>query len=279
MKLIHSLLLLIAVMPVFAQSASPALDEQVAVVQGKNGITRHYTSSEQLLSGDRIINYPTQIVRIAGTINTLNTTCDEVFRAIDQLYLDYLSHSGMYYINSYSYCGYDPKTEMANQLIISSYFDPVSDKAVSELTEWLESMKGAEIYGLPFTVESAKELIVSLKISSGYKEGRDDPNLLVYRTDTTNLLFASNYQMKKELVDDIRQRFYSYEPKVILPFLEQWFFPGSAGVYQQVLASSNYVLLEPHRMFIMDNEPQLFTPMLNVDFAHQCFESKTKFCL
>ena len=279
MKVIQSLLLLIAVMPVFAQSASPALDEQITVAQGKNGITRHYTNSKQSFADDRTINYPTQIVRLAGTINTPNTTCDEVFREIDQLYLDYLSHSGMYYINSYSYCGYDPKTEMANQFIISSYFDPVSDKAISALTEWLETMNGAEIYGVPFTIERAKELIVSLKISSGYKEGRDDPNLLVYRSDTTNLLFASNYQMKKELIDDIKQRFYSYQPKVILSFLEQWFFPGSSDIYRNVLASSNYVLLEPHRIFVMEHEPQLFTPMLNIHFAHQCFESKTQFCL
>ncbi|RUR18879.1 hypothetical protein ELY21_06550 [Legionella sp. km535] len=279
MKLFHSVLLLGAVMPLFAQNMDSVPTRQVTVVKGTHSITRHYTHSKQPLSGDRTINYPTQVVRITGAIETPNTTCEDVFKEIEHLYIDYLSDSRMYYLNSYTFCRFDPKTELANQFIISSYFDPANDKAVSELTEWLETMKGAEIYGHPFTVESAKELIVSLKISSGFKEGISDPNLLVYRTDTSNLLFANNYQMKKELVDDIRHRFYSYEPKVILSFLEHWFFPGLGGIYQRVLASSNYVLLEPHRIFVMKQEPQLFTPMFNIDFAHQCFESKTKFCL
>lgn len=282
MRLIQSLLLLFVVMPIFAEHINPALGGTVTVTQEKNALIKHYTNSDEKLVAEqsgRTINFPTQIVRISGTIKAKDISCDEVFNEIEQLYIDYIIRSGLYYLNSYSFCGYDPNTQMATQFIISGYFDPVNDKAVSELTEWLERMKDAEIYGYPFTIEQAKELIVALKVSSGYKDGAEDPNLLIYRSDTSNLLFANYYQMKNELIDDIRKRFYSYNAKEVTAFFEKWFFPGAGSVYHHVLSSSNYVLIEPDRIFIMEKEPQIFTPMLSLNFAHLCFDSKTRFCL
>jgi hypothetical protein len=282
MKLTHCLLLLCIVVPVFAGDNTNPGKGKITVTHEKNVLIKHYTNSEEFLfanHADRTINYPTQIVRISGTIKSKNSSCDDVFREIEQLYTDYLIQSELYYLNSYSYCKYDPKTEMATQFTISSYFDPVSDKAVDELTDWLEKMKGVEIYGVPLAIESAKELVVSLRVTSGYKEGIDDPDFLVYGSDSANIMFANNYQMNKELIEDINQRFYSYEPKIITSFFDKWFFTGAGRMFQKVLASSNYVLLEPDRIFIMDKEPQIFTPMLHIDYAHLCFDSKTKFCL
>lgn len=281
MKLAHYLLLFCAVFPAFAGNANDLNTGKITVTQKKNVMIKHYTNTEEFFSthAERTINYPTQIIRLTGIIKSKNNSCDDVFHEAEQLFLDYLIQSDMYYLNSHIYCEYDPQTDMADRFIISSYFDPVSDKAVSDLTDWLERMNGTEIYGYPLIIESAKDLVTSLKVSSGYKKGIDDPNFLVYRSDTANIMFASNYQMQKKLINDIEKRFYSDEPTIVTSFFDKWFFPEASKVYQEVFSTSNYVVLESNHIFIMDKEPQLFTPMLSSNYTHTCFDSKTKFCL
>lgn len=282
MKLAHCLLLLCVVFPVFAGENNELSKGTLVATEEQNVLIKRYTNSGEYLSAEqahRTINYPTQIVRLSGSVASKNITCDEVFREIEQLYLDYLIQSEQYYLNAYSYCGYDSQTGTANQFTISGYFDPLNDNAVADLTDWLGNMKNAEIYGVPFSVESAKELVVSLKVSVGYKNGAEDPDFLVYSADSANIMFANNYQMEQLLIKDIKKRFYSFEPQIITSFFATWFYPKSGKVYRELLGSSNYVLLKPDRIFIMDKEPKIFTPMLNIDYAHLCFDSKTKFCL
>lgn len=258
-------------------------DETASVIKEHNAIIKQYVSSDEEFerSGQpkRTGDFPTQIIRVSGTISEGDLSCDEVIRKIDEEYLAFITDSRSFTYNSYIFCGYNPKTEMAERFLIATYFDPITDTAVNKLKDWLEVMNGTDLYGTPFTVESAKELVVSLKVSAGVKENEKDQYLLVYKTQTADYYFNTDYQMQKELIADIKNRFYSLDKREVLPFFAKWFYPSSATTYQQVLSASNYVLLEPERIFLMDKEPKIFSPMVKMSFAHSCFKSPSTFCL
>jgi hypothetical protein len=280
MNFLKKLLILFVAFPAYAQDAKQNTPN---IIRKPGAIIKHYVSSdeafERLGQGKRTIDFPTQIIRISGTINEANLYCDDVFGKIDDDYLGFVTGSGKTTYNSYIYCGFNPETEKAERFSISTYFDPLTDSAVDEVKEWLEVMNGTDLYGTPFVIESARELVVSLKVSAGVKESEKDPNLLVFKTQTSNHYFKTDYQMKQELMADIKNQFYSLDHSVVLPFFAKWFYPSSEATYNRVLRASNYVYLEPERIFLMDKEPKIFTPMVKMTYAHSCFNSPSKFCL
>ena len=248
----------------------------------KNRLVKHYNNLQSLLTTntfqDRTIDFPTQIVRIEAAIQEPERSCESVQ---DEIYDFFTSHilSNQFYYNTLTFCQYDPDTHFAVRFGIDSYFDPMNDEAVDTLNNYLSEHNGKLLLGAPFEVESAKELVVSLNIDAGEIEGDYDDVFVRYRHDNNTLYYANHYQFIKEMLADVYRRFYSNDPNIILPFLQQWFFDYADRIYNSILKRSNYVLLQPERIFLMEKAPHAYTNPLKMYFAHHCDQHKNKHCL
>lgn len=226
----------------------------------------------------RTIDYPTQVVRVHGLIHDSQKSCDEVNAEIKEFFTNKITSEYFYY-NTMTFCGYDPKTNLAAQFSIDSYFDPMSDEAITYLQQYISEYDGKDLFGTPFTIENATGLAISLNIDAGELEGVYDDILVRYRHDNATLYYPNHYQFAKEMLADVYARFFSNDPQKILPFLQKWFFSNADGVYTRILKQSNYVLLQPERIFIMDKEAKAYTSPLRMYYAHQCYKHKNHLCL
>lgn len=271
--------LLILALPLFA--APKTLKE--VVVRDKSipdhVIIKKYTNEPQSIHDNlltRSVDYPTQIVRMDAELSDKTLNCDQVQQTIDDFFSNQIKADYFFY-NTITYCIYDPDTELATRFSINSYFDPLTDKAIDYLQLYLAEHNGQNLLGSPFVVENAKGVIVSLNVDAGKEMNRQSTVLLRYRHDNATHYFNNNYRLIKTLISDIHQRFYSNDQSVVLPFFETWF--PFAGGYESVLQASNYVELQPERIFLMDKEPTIFTPHLKLYYAHHCSVYPNKRCL
>lgn len=246
-----------------------------------NTVVRQHSSlkdaPEQIARFKRTTNYPTQIVRMQAELKESTQTCDEVFQKIDAFFSDQISYDRFFY-NTINYCGYDPETQFARQFTINSYFDPLDDEAIIYLEKYLAEHNGRDLLGSPFYVESAQGLVVSLNIDAGMEDSANDSTLLRLQHDNASHYFPSNYAMRLDLISDVRQRFFSNKPDLVLPFIDKWFLT-SVWYYQHILHNSNYVELQPELIFLMDKSPKIFSPLLRLYFAHHCSKYESKRCL
>ncbi len=226
----------------------------------------------------RTTEYPTQIVRVGGELDNSTLTCDEVEKEIDSFFSNQIKHD-LFYYNTLIMCGYDPKTNYAIRYSIQSYFDPLNDKGIEYLQSYLAEHNGKMLLGWPFYVEDAQGVVVSMSMNAGRKNGHNDSTMLVLRHDNANHYFANNYQLLKELVADIHQRYNSNNPELILPFLDRWFFSFAGMVYERILKNSTYTELQPERIFLMEKEPKIFSSALKYYFANHCSKYPNKHCL
>lgn len=222
--------------------------------------------------------YPTQIVRVAGDISAAKVSCETVSAGINELFNNQIP-SGQFFYNTYIFCGYDPETKLAQNLMINSYFDPLSDQAIAYYEQYKADVEGQDLFGLPFHIEDAKGLIVAMNVMAGLKDSPSDHNLYMFRNDSSTHYFATNYDMMKDMVTDIKTRFHGEDPKLILPFLDRWLFDHADKVYGFVLRSSNYIELHPARIFIMEEAPKAFSSKLRYSYAKQCFNQPSGYCL
>ncbi|VVC75737.1 hypothetical protein AQUSIP_10310 [Aquicella siphonis] len=225
----------------------------------------------------RTTDYPTQIVRMEAELKGPPQNCDEVFQKIDEFFNDHITYDRFFY-NTINYCVYDPNTNFAKKFIINSYFDPLDDEAITYLETYLAQHNGRDLLGSTFHVENAQGLIVSLNIDSGLEDSRNASTLLRLQHDNSSHYFTSNYAMQSDLISDVRQRFYSNDPGLILPFIDKWFFT-SGWIYERVLKNSDYVELQPELIFLMDKNPKIFTPFLRLYYAHHCSKYASRHCL
>lgn len=232
---------------------------------------------EQMLQAKRPTDYPTHIVRMTAVLSHSTLSCEEVFNTIDTFFDNHISPDKFFY-NTINYCSYDPATSYATQFTINSYFDPLNDEAIAFLEKYVEEHNGHDLLGTPFYVEKASGLVVSLTMDSGMENEANPYELLRIRTENHSHYFASNYAMRLELTRDIRQRFFSNNPKFILPFIDKWFFTAT-GYYMTVLRNSNYVELRPELVFMMDQNPKIFTPMLKLYYGHHCSKYENQRCM
>lgn len=226
----------------------------------------------------RTVDFPTQIIRMSSTLTDIKLNCDEVNDLIEKAVVEDITADKFTY-NTYISCGYDPDTNFAIRFSINSYFDPLSDDAVDFLKTYLASHNGADLLGTKINIESAKGLIISLNIAAGVKKNPNSPPFIQYRQDRSNFYFASNYEMREKLVDDIYANFFSNDPEKILPFLNKWIFSYAGYIYKPVLRDSNYVELQPERIFLMENGEQIFVSGLKYYFAHICNKYENHRCL
>ncbi|MBI2784795.1 MAG: Lpg0189 family type II secretion system effector [Legionella longbeachae] len=225
----------------------------------------------------RGVDYPTQIIRMDEKIENQQITCNEVHNQIDKILVQNIVNEKFTYAIFIS-CRYDPETKLATQFIINSYFDPLSDEAITYLEAYLSEYNNFDLLGTKFKIESAKGLIISLNIAAGIRKKPYKPPFNEYRKDRSNFYFKSNYEMKNKLYTDILQNFFTNDKDKILPFLDKWMFSYAGSIYKTVLRDSNYVELQPERIFIMDNE-NIFVSGLKQYFIHYCEQYDNHRCL
>ena len=248
----------------------------------KNSIQKTYSNTlenlNQLQSFTRIADYPTQVIRMSGTMENQQLTCDQVNEAIEEKIVDYITSDKFSY-QTYFSCTYNPDTNYAINFQINSYFDPINDEAISYLKSYLSANNGSEFLGTQLNIESAKGLVVAINFSAGMKKNPKNPPFVEYRQDRSNFYFKNNYEMNKKLFTDIKQNFYSNDPEKILPFLERWLFPYAGTIYKAVLRDSNYAELQPEQIFLMENGEKIFVSGLKYYFAHNCTTYENHRCL
>lgn len=248
-----------------------------------NIIERNLSNEKELLSlgqepKDRSIDVPTQIIRISQTIDNQSLSCKDVNKLIDQILVNKITKDKFYY-TTYISCTYDPETKFAINFTIYSYFDPLNDEAVAYLKNYLDEYNGREFLGHPFTIEPAKAVIVSMNFSVGIKKNPKTPPFVQYKDDRSNYYFANNYELHTQLIADIKQRFFSDEAGKILPFLDQWLFNHAGTLYKNILKESNYTLLQPEKIFLMEQGETLFVSPIKYYYANDCAKYPQHYCL
>ncbi|KTC68923.1 hypothetical protein Lbir_2456 [Legionella birminghamensis] len=248
----------------------------------KNTVVRQYSTEDKATDYQknlqRSIDYPTQIIRISGSVSDQNISCDQVNGAIDKAFVSRITADKFTY-NIYISCSYDPQTHLATSFLINAYFDPLSDNAIDYLNNYLAEYNGSDLLGTRLDIESAKGVIISMNVNAGYKNSTRKTTYTLYHQDRGNYFFKSNYALKNDLLADIYNRFYSNDPSVVLPFLDKWINPYASNIYPGILRSSNYVELQPERIFMMEKEGDLFVSNLKYYFAHVCSKYANKRCM
>lgn len=252
----------------------------------KNSVVKHYSNEQEIASlkqvPQRMVDFPTQIIRISGSVAGLQLSCSEVGDEIDRVFSSKIT-SDLFTYNIYTHCGYDPESpeRYAVNFSIQSYFDPLTDDAIDYLKSWLKEYNGYNLFNTtPLLVENAKGIVVSINLNAGLKKHPDEDSLMLYRQDQRSFYFKSNYEMVVQLVADIYKRFYSNDPQVILPFLDKWIFPYASIVYYPILKASDYLELQPERIFLMEREGDIFVSDLRYYFANLCMKrNPDKRCL
>lgn len=139
----------------------------------KNALVKSYSSESTYLNllqpNVRSIDYPTQIIRISGSLESQQLDCDQVHEEILEKIVAPFAPDKFTY-NTYISCTYNPDTNMATGFLINSYLDPLTDDAVELLETYLAKNNGSTLLGTPLTFEPAKALVVALTISAGMKK-------------------------------------------------------------------------------------------------------------
>ncbi len=276
-------LLTLIPLTVFAQQDSNISTIKQAPLLTPKYTVEHVRSNESDLNlfskkSSRTIDVPTQIIRTEGNLTGQELDCDEVTQFIDEKVLYPFQEQDFTY-NTLVSCSYDPSTQFATHFSINTYFDPLSDEAVEFLKKYLAEVNGSDIFGTKLNIESAKGLIIAINIMSGTLKNPDRPPFIVFGQDRSNFSFKSNYEMKNVLLTDLYENFYSDDRNKILPFLNRWIYSGAEYYYLRILLDSNYVELQPERIFVMDNDGDIFVSRLRYYFAHQCFKHDHHFCI
>lgn len=231
-----------------------------------------------LKAGERTVDFPTQIIRMKGNVESLNLNCDQVIAAIDEQLLSHIVDD-LFMYNSLTFCQYgDEETHKAIAFEINTYFDPISDKAIEYTTNFLKEYNGADLLGEKIKIESATGLVISLQATAGTKKKPDSPPFVVFLQDHNDVYFKSNYDMAVQLITDIYDNFYSNDRAIALPFYDRW-FSGKSAYFAAVLKDSNYVELFPDRIFIMNQGEDIFVSNLSYYFAQDCNRYPSRRCL
>lgn len=250
--------------------------------ENQNNKTLTYSNELEYLKKNkafvRSVDYPTQVIRMEQDIENQQLPCDEVHNQIDKILVQHIVNEQFTYA-IYISCHYNPETKLATQFIISSYFDPLSDEAVAYLESYLREYNGTDLLGTKYKIESAKGLVISLEFAAGMKKKPNRPPFIEYHKDRSNFYFKSNYEMRAKLFSDIYQNFFTNDPNKILPFLDKWVSSHASSVYKAVLRDSNYTELQPEKIFIMENNEELFVSNFKQYFAHYCEPYENHRCL
>lgn len=223
--------------------------------------------------------HPTRVIRVKGDVSSLNIDCQQVQQVIhDELFSRIPSRQFLY--NTLMLCNYHPDTHLAEQFVIDSYIDPITDNDEMTLQKLEKEFKGYEFFGIPIQIERAKGVVVSLEMNAGREDrNKNDPRILRFRRDHKSLYFPSNYELTQHLIADIHRRFYSADRNKILPFIETWFYQGIKNAYANLLRHVNLMELMPERIFLMTDGEPIFASRMHMYYSHHCQRSESGVCL
>lgn len=284
MKRLFILSLLIISQNLHAKDSLPEPIENVVGwdFDAKHTIIQKQTNMQQIIRSnmklERTKDIPTHIIRIQGEVGAAKKKCEEIGEEMNNIFSSKIAAQNFYY-TIISYCGYDPNTDLAVRYSLHSYFDPLDDEAVEYAKNYISGINGKDFFGMPFLIEAAEGLAVSMNIDSGLTEPNKTHILLRQNHDNESLYFTSHYEMIKSFITDVYARFYSNEENVVIPFFQKWLYPYGGGLYRLVLRRSNYVLLQPEKLFLMKKEPKVYTCPLRLYYAHNCFTNPNGRCL
>lgn len=247
-----------------------------------NTIVRSLSSESSIASitpVERSSDYPTQIIRITSNdVEKHQLTCAQVNKEIDRVLINNITRD-KFSITTLITCTYDPDTRLATTFSLQSYFDPINDEAITFLSNYLAQYNGSEFLGTALKIESAKAVVVSLNLSVGVKKNPNTPPFIEYRSDRSTHYFKSNYDLQNNLIADVKKRFFSDEASKVLPFIDKWFFNHAGTLYRAILRDSNFALLEPERIFLMDDGEALFVSPIKHYYGHNCTQYEHQHCL
>ena len=281
----HQYLIFPLLLPLCAFSQTKTQFETTIISEtpvDKNTIVKSYSNDPDDPNNKRLfersMDYPTQIIRMSGSLENQQLNCEQVNDVVEKTLVQNITPDKFLY-NIYIVCGYNPETHLATQFTINSYFDPLDEKAIEFLESYLSEYNGSDFLGTKLNIESAKGLIVSLNITAGIKKNPHTPPFIEYRQDRSNYYFKSNYEMKKKFISDVYVNFFTNDPDKVLPFLNKWFFSSAGTIYRAVLRDSNYVELQPEKIFLMGSGNEIFVSSLKYYFSHNCTKYENHRCL
>lgn len=228
----------------------------------------------------RTMDYPTHVVRMEEIpLQDSSLDCEQVHQKINEFFVKKLQASMIYY-NIIAYCSYDVENQnMAKNYSINAYFDPLTDKAIEYLKNYIHEYNGQELMGTPFNIEEAKKVIVSLNFDAGIRKDEYGQVMLRYYHENQTHSFQNFFEVRKELITDIHRRLNSNETSTIIPLFTKWFSPSAELLYVRILKKSDYLLLQPELIFLLEQEPNAFTSKLRMYYAHYCGNNPNQRCL
>jgi len=158
----HKYLLLPVLLPLCAFSQSKITPDTMIFSDNpvnKNTIVRSFSNEFERLNQDNHFeeraDYPTQVIRLSGSLENQQLDCDQVNKQIDETIVQNITPDKFTY-NMYIICTYDPETNLATQFTIHSYFDPLDDNAIDFLKSYLSEYNGTDFLGTKLKIEPAK---------------------------------------------------------------------------------------------------------------------------
>ncbi|KTD06403.1 hypothetical protein Lgra_3180 [Legionella gratiana] len=247
-------------------------------------IIKRYSNTADSDSGlpkaQRTLDYPTHVVRMEEVqLQDTSLNCEQVHQKINEFFVKKLPVAMTYY-NIIAYCSYDGENpNIAKNYTINAYFDPLTDQAIEYLKNYIHEYNGQDLMGTPFNIEEAKKVIVSLNFDAGIRKDEYGQIILRYYHENQTHSFQNFFDVRKELITDIHHRLHSNESATIIPLFTKWFSPGGELLYTHILRKSDYLLLQPELIFLLEQEPNTFTSKLRMYYAHYCANNPNKKCL
>lgn len=203
----------------------------------------------------RTIDFPTQVIRLDGTVKKPDIDCQQLSKEFSSLLIDKIYEQPMYISLSMG-CYNNPIGE--KKIYFRLAIDPMTDDAVGSLEDLIAQYNGTDFYGLPILFESAKALIVSLNIKAFHEKDSDNNEPSYPFTIQKSIYFNNWYDALHSLEQDINERLFSMEEDSISSFLDKWSVKKwDSFLFLKALRRSNQIDIVNEYSFLMDKEPKL----------------------
>lgn len=243
--------------------SKPALELQERIINDKNSgsklLVRTYSNLKSGLikktNQEQINDFPTQIIRMDGTVKNPDIDCRQLFDEFSSLLLDKI-HEHQMFVSESMGCGKTQNDE--KNLYIHLIIEPMTDDAINSMKDLINQYNGTDFYGIPILFEPAKALIVSLNIKAVHDIDPDNEVLVYPFTMQKSLYLININDVWNSLEQDIEDQLFSVEEDYILSFFKKWNL--SSWDYSQFIKAlkiSNQVDIVNEYNFLMEKEPKL----------------------
>lgn len=219
--------------------------------------------------------FPTQVIRLAGTLEAYNVSCMDVFDHMDELF------ESIYYLEDINFGGFGAGCaywdgENASEFSVWISFDPLSEQSLHAVQEFMVQMKDVDFYGQAIELEQVSEIVTPIKLVAGNFIPPRDQSIDKLMTLTNDIVFDSYSLIETELFEKLDSSLFSNELDLRKAFLKKWFYVNDTDdYYTDILNQSNYIAFTAKPIFIFKKEPRAVTPfgLFNV-----CSKTKKGVC-